>query len=75
MLLPHFVFGSTCFVHDLILRSDKLSVRVVKSVFLGYFRVRKGYRCYCSITYCIYVSIDVTFFENTMSLCHPLIHI
>jgi hypothetical protein len=48
--VPLRVFGSTCFVHDLSPGRDKLSPRAVKCVFLGYYRVQKGYQCYCPST-------------------------
>nr|XP_009610355.1 uncharacterized protein LOC104104070 [Nicotiana tomentosiformis] len=40
------IFGSTCFVHNLAHGKDKLALRAIKCVFLGYSRVQKGYHCY-----------------------------
>ena len=37
--LPPRVFGCTCFVHILTLGQDKLSVKAVKCIFLGYSRL------------------------------------
>ena len=59
------VFGCTCFVHDLSPGLDKLSVRSIKCVFLGYSRLQKGYKCYSPTTKRYYMSADVTFFEDT----------
>ena len=58
------VFGCTCFVHDLSPGLDKLSARSFKCVFLGYSRLRKGYKCYSPTTRRYYMSVDVTFFED-----------
>ena len=69
--VPLWVFGSTCFVHDLSPGCDKLSPRAVKCVFLGYSRVQKGYRCYCPSTHRFYVSADVTFFVDTPFFATP----
>ena len=44
--LPPRVFGCTCFVHILTLGQDKLSAKSMKCLFLGYFRLQKGYCCY-----------------------------
>ena len=44
---------------------DKLCLRVINCIFLGYSRTQKGYRCYDSITQKQYVSADITFFEDT----------
>ncbi|KAF3641715.1 Phosphatidyl serine synthase family protein isoform 1 [Capsicum annuum] len=58
------VFGSTCFVHNLAPRKDKLAPRALKCVFLGYSRVQKEYRCYSLDLGCYLMSADVTFFES-----------
>ena len=63
--VPPRVFGCTCFIHDLSPGLDKLSARAIKCVFLGYSRLRKGYRCYSPDTRKYYMSADVTFFEET----------
>ena len=57
------VFGCTCFVQDLSPGLDKLSLKFIKCVFVGYFRTQKGYRCYNPSTRKYLVSADVTFFE------------
>ncbi|BAT92619.1 hypothetical protein VIGAN_07138500, partial [Vigna angularis var. angularis] len=44
---------------------DKLFVRAIKCVFLGYSRLQKGYRCYSPETKKYYMSANVTFFEQT----------
>ncbi|XP_070053441.1 uncharacterized protein [Nicotiana tomentosiformis] len=58
------VFGSTCFVHNLAPRKDKLAPRALKCVFLGYSRVQKGYRCYSPDLRRYLMLADVTFFES-----------
>jgi len=59
------VFGCTCFVHDLSPGLDKLSARAIKCVFLGYSHLQNGYKCYSPSTRRYYMSVDVTFFEDT----------
>ena len=54
-----------CFVHILTLGQDKLSAKATKCVFLNYFRLQQGYRCYSPDTHRYFVSVDVTFFENS----------
>ena len=41
------VFGCTCFVQDVFPQVSKLDSKSLKCIFLGYSRVKKGYRCYC----------------------------
>jgi hypothetical protein len=57
------VFGCACFVH--IKRHDKLDKNSVKSIFLGYFSEKKGYKFYDPTIFKVYFSRDVAFFENT----------
>ncbi|RDX85259.1 hypothetical protein CR513_33579, partial [Mucuna pruriens] len=64
--VPPKVFGCVCFVHDVSPGRNKLSVRAIKYVFLGYSRLQKGYKCYSSSIKRHYMSDDVTFFEETM---------
>jgi Reverse transcriptase (RNA-dependent DNA polymerase) len=56
------VFDCTCFVH--IKRHDKLDKNVVKAIFLGYSSQKKGYKCYDPRNHKLYISRDVSFFEN-----------
>ncbi|RVW72247.1 Retrovirus-related Pol polyprotein from transposon TNT 1-94 [Vitis vinifera] len=63
--LPPRVFGCTCFVHILTPGQDKLSVKAMKCLFLGYSRLQKGYRCYSLETHRYFISADVTFFEDS----------
>ena len=63
--LPPHVFGCTCFVHILTLGQDKLFAKATKCIFLGYSRLQKGYRCYAPETHRYFLSIDVTFFEDS----------
>ncbi len=63
MNLDHLrIFGCTCFVH--IKRQDKLDKNAVKTIFLGYSSQKKGYKCYDPIKQKLYISRDITFFEN-----------
>ena len=41
------VFGCTCFVRDVCPQVSKLDPKSLKCIFVGYSRVKKGYRCYC----------------------------
>ncbi|BAT73483.1 hypothetical protein VIGAN_01097100, partial [Vigna angularis var. angularis] len=59
------VFGCVCFVHNMSPGLDKLSARALKCVFLGYSRLQKGYQCYSPETKKYYMSVNVTFFEQT----------
>ncbi|KAL6329152.1 hypothetical protein AAG906_011606 [Vitis piasezkii] len=63
--LPPRVFGCTCFVHTLTPGQDKLSAKAMKCIFLGYSRLQKGYHCYSPDTHHYFLSIDVTFFEDS----------
>ena len=49
------VFGCVCFVHILTPGQDKLLAKATKSVFLGYSRLQRGFRCYSPDThrYCL----------------------
>ncbi|RVW26535.1 Retrovirus-related Pol polyprotein from transposon RE1 [Vitis vinifera] len=44
---------------------DKLSAKATKCILLGYSRLQKGYCCYSSETYRYFLSVDVTFFEDS----------
>ncbi|RVW56704.1 Retrovirus-related Pol polyprotein from transposon RE1 [Vitis vinifera] len=46
-------------------KMDKLSAKATKCIFLGYFRLQKGYRCYSPDTHRYFLSVDVTFFEDS----------
>ena len=63
--LPPRVFGCICFVHILTPGQDKLSAKATKCIFLGYFRLHKGYRCYSPKTHQYFLSADVNFFEDS----------
>ena len=62
------------FVLSIFLLLDKTSFQPkLRSVFLGYSRLQRGYRCYSPDTHRYFVSADVTFFENSFmfSINHP----
>lgn len=40
-------------------------------MFLGYFKIQKGYRCYSPSAHRFYVSADVTFFEDKPFFASP----
>lgn len=61
--LPLRVFGCTAFVH--IHQSSKLAPRATKCIFLGYSATQKGYKCFDPLSKQSFVSLDVTFHENT----------
>ena len=63
--LPPRVFGCVCFVHILTPGQDRLSLPKPRSVFLGYSRLQRGYRCYSPDTNRYFISVDVTFFEDS----------
>jgi len=58
------VFGCTCFVLRPHVERSKLSSRSPICVFLGYGKVKKGYRCFDPITQKLYVSHHVVFLEH-----------
>ena len=57
------VFGCTCYVHNNNME-NKLDVKSIKTVFLGYSSQKKGYKCYDPINKRFFISRDVTFLEN-----------
>ena len=59
------VFGCACFVRDVHFQVFKLDPKSLKCIFVGYSRIQKGYRCYCSTLQRYFVSTDVAFFETT----------
>ena len=64
--LPPHVFGCTCFVHILTLGQDKLSAKATKCIFLGHFRLQRGYRAILPIhidTLFLLMSPFLTFFS------------
>lgn len=63
--LPLKTFGCTAFVHVHEHQRSKLDPRAVRTVFVGYSPTQKGYKCVCPQTKKVFVSSDVTFFENT----------
>ena len=63
--LPPHVFDCFYFVRILTPGQDKLSAKATKCVFLGYSRLQRGYRCYSPHINCYFISIDVTFFEDS----------
>ena len=63
--LPPRIFGCVCFVHILTPGQDKLSAKATKCVFLGYSRLQRGYRCYSPDINRYFISVDITFFENS----------
>ena len=62
--IPPHVFCCICFVHILTPGQDKLSAKP-RSVFLGYSRLQSGYRYYSPYINRYFISIDVTFFEDS----------
>lgn len=57
-------FRSVCYVHVLLFRSDKLSAKSLKCVFLGYSMTRKGYYSCNPTLRRTFTCMDVTFFED-----------
>ena len=60
------VFGCTSFVQDVRSQVSKLDPKSLKCIFVGYSRVRKGYRCYYPTLRRYFVSSGVAFFETTL---------
>lgn len=68
-ILPLNVFGCTIFVR---IHHKKLDPRALECVFIAYPPTQKGYKCYDPTTIKVFVSIDVTFFEQTPYFQKPL---
>ena len=63
--IPSRVFCCVCFVHLLTPGQDKLSAKPTKYVFLSYSRLQRGYRCYSLDINHYFISVDVTYFEDS----------
>ena len=77
--VSRYLFGCTCFVHNVSPGLDKLFAKAIKCVFLGYSRLQEGYKCYSSLTRRYYISANVSFFEHSSFvqqtfLYHLVIH-
>jgi len=59
------IFGCIYFIQDLSSALDKLSLRSIKCVFVGYFKTQKEYKCYNLSTMKYLVSTDVIFFKSS----------
>ena len=58
------VFSCTAFVHVNSNHRSKLDPRSIKYLFLGHSSTKKGYKCFSPVTKKVYITLDVTFFEN-----------
>ncbi|CAN1338667.1 Retrovirus-related Pol polyprotein from transposon TNT 1-94 [Linum perenne] len=65
------VFGCMAFVHIQQHQRTKLDPRAQKCVFIGYGSHQKGYKCYSPGTKKIFVTMDVTFFEQQSFFPRP----
>lgn len=57
------IFGCTFFVHEH-KYVGKLEGRVIKCIFVDYSPTQKGYKCFDSKNKKMFVTMDITFFEN-----------
>ena len=62
-LIPR-VFGCVCYVHTHHLSPDKLFVKGLKCVFVGYSNTQKGYKCYYPLTRKVIIAKDIVFNEQ-----------
>ena len=58
------VFGCVSYVHSHHLPSDKLSVKALKCVFVGYSNTHEGYKCFHPLTRRVMMAKDIVFDEN-----------
>jgi hypothetical protein len=63
-VVPPKVFGSVCFVRDHRASIGKLDPRSLKCIFVGYSGKQKGFKCWCPSERKMFISMDVTFWEN-----------
>jgi len=59
-------FCYTCFVYLSATQRDKLDLKKVKYIFLGYSQTKKGYKYYDSISKKLYISKDICFVETNL---------
>ncbi|KAL8151306.1 hypothetical protein V2J09_021114 [Rumex salicifolius] len=59
------VFGCTAFVHIHAPLRGKLDPKAQRCLFLGYSPTQKGYKCYDPTSKKFFISMDVTFHENS----------
>lgn len=50
------------FLHDK--QNSKLDPKALKCMFIGYFTVKKGFKCYHPLTRKLYVTMDITFSDQ-----------
>ena len=62
--LPLRIFGCTSFIHIHSHNRRKFDPRTINCVFLGYSPTKKGYKCFDPQTKKMFVSMDISFFEN-----------
>ena len=62
-LIPR-VFGCVSYVHSHHLSPDKLSVKALKCVFVGYSNTQKGYKFYHPLTRRVIITKDIIFNEH-----------
>lgn len=64
--LPPQVFGCVVFVHMHKHQRNKLALRALRGVFVGYVMHQKSYRYYHPLTKQMFIIMDVVFHEDTM---------
>lgn len=64
--LSHKIYGCTTFVHNFSHNRNKLDPRALKCVFIRYSFTQKSYNYYNQSTKKVFISLDVTFFENNL---------
>ncbi|CAM8951545.1 unnamed protein product [Rhodiola kirilowii] len=64
--IPLKVFGSVAFVHNHDPRRSKFDPKAHKCIFVGYPTNQRGYKCFDPVSKKMFVSMDVTFFENDL---------
>ncbi|XP_040963391.1 uncharacterized protein [Gossypium hirsutum] len=63
-ILPLKIFGCTVFIQNIAPNKSKLDPKSLKCVLVGYFSLKKGYKCYHPPSKRFFTTMDITFYEQ-----------